>query len=336
MKFAPGNFREMKTFLIVLIATAGLSSLRAPAQNPPTEEVSIGFLPAEWITSALRKTLSPQGRFSLVTPTGPVRITDAGERIDAARRALQYLQNAPALVPIEIVFTTYAQREVSRMHVEPPVLNYGIPVPDRYDPPRILAGAGGVVVVPAQPHNFTTRGVGSGAVVTPSAGGYSPGDPEMRVGGTDVTNGITRRLSVSTVLGRPVIATVVRQSPAVPALRALAERYRAIAGNEPAWSAAGTELQMTPEPAGGAVMVRVIPQIVLPPAAAGQPPRRLPLQACTAGVMIARGAQSQTGVLPGTDPEFYRTFLSAPQLGADSFTSLTVSADVQYIGGPPK
>ena len=52
--------------------------------------------------------------------------------------------------------------------------------------------------------------------------------------------------------------------------------------------------------------------------------------------MIARGAQSQTGVLPGTDPEFYRTFLSAPQLGADSFTSLTVSADVQYIGGPPK
>jgi hypothetical protein len=129
---------------------------------------------------------------------------------------------------------------------------------------------------------------------------------------------------------------VLRQAPDAAALRALALKFHAIADNEPAWTAAGTELQITPELSGATVLLKVMPQIVLPPAVQGQPPRRIPITACAAGVPIARGALTQTGLIPAADPEFYRVFLGAQQAVEDTFTAMTVTASAQYIGSPPE
>lgn len=313
------------------------AGVTAAGQGVVTEEVPIGFLPLEWVKSALQKTLSPQGRSVMVTPTGPLRLTDAEASVAAARRALAELQQAPALVPVELSFATTARRVVQRLPVEPPVVSNGIPVPNRYDPPRIIQnGAGGVTIVPSMPRDFHTRNVGPGTVVNPSPTGYQTQNSEVGLTETVTTGGLTRRFSASMVLGKPVALPVVRQVPDVAALRALALKYGAIADGEPAWPAAGTELVVRPELSGGALVVSITPQIVLPPAAAGQPARRIPLPACAAGVLIARGAPGSTGILPKTDPEFYRVFLGTPQAVEETVTALTVAAQVQYVGGPPK
>jgi hypothetical protein len=321
---------------LVLSAAALIASAAAPVV---TEEISLGFLPMDWVASALQKTLSPQTRTALVTPTGPIRITDHGENIAAARQALEQMQKAPAVVPVEISFSTTARRVVQRLPVEPPVVSSGIPVPDRYDPPRIIANpGGGITVVPSQPRDFRTRNVGPGTVVIPSPTGYQTLTPEVRMTETETVTagGPARRFSASTVPGKPVLFTVVRQAPDAAALRALALKYGAIVEAEPAWAAAGTELLVRPEISGGSLVVNITPQIVLPPSAAGQAGRRIPISACAAGVLIARGAPGNTGILPKTDPEFYRLFLGAPQAAEDTFTSMTVTAQVQYVGGPPE
>jgi hypothetical protein len=313
------------------------AGVAAAAPAIVTDEISIGFLPADWVAATLKKTLSPQGRSVWVSPTGPVRISDQNEKLEAARTALGELQKAPALVPIELTFATMAQRTVQRLPVEPPVVSDGIRIPQRYDPPRIIAnGNGSVVVIPAQPREFRTRNVGPGTVVNPSPTGYQTLTPEVRMAETVTTGGISRRFSASTVPGKPVLLTVLRQVSDPAALRALALRFGAIADTEPAWTAATTELLVTPQISGAALVVNVVPQIVLPPLAPGQAPRRIPISSTAAGVMVARGAPSNTGMLPKTDPEFYRVFFGAAQAEDDTFTALTVAAQVQYLGGPPQ
>ncbi len=320
----------LRTALTFLAASSALG------QGVVTEELPIGFLPVDWVKSALQKTLSPQGRTVLVTPTGPVRITDAGDKVAAARRAIAELQQAPALVPVELSFATTARRVVQRLPVEPPVVSSGIPVPDRYDPPRIIQnGAGGVTVVPSMPRDFRTRNVGPGTVVNPSPTGYQTQNSEVRLTETIPTTSVARRFSASSVSGKPVFLSVVRQVPDPAALRALALKYGAVPEAEPAWTAAGTELLVRPELSGGSLVVNITPQLVLPPMAAGQPPRRIPISACAAGVLVARGAPGSTGLLPKTDPEFYRVFLGAAQAVEDTVTAVTVTASVQYVGGPP-
>lgn len=327
----------MNSFVLALLALL-LGGLIASAASPAvTEEVPLGFLPMEWVAAALQKTLSPQGRSVLVTPTGPVRITDQGDRIDAARSALDALQKAPALLPLDISFTTTSRREVQRLPVEPPVVNYGIPVPDRYDPPRIIQnGGGGFTIVPAQPRSFRTRNVGPGTVVNPSPTGYQTGNAEVRLTETVTSELFNRRFTASTVPGKPVLVTVLRQAPDAAALRALALKHRAISEAEPAWAAAGTELLVTPELSGGSLVVNIVPQIVLPAATPAQATRRIPISACSAGVVTARGASGQRGTLPRTDPEFYRLFLGAAQAADDTITAVTVAARVDYIGNAPK
>ncbi len=329
----------MKTLLCgsLAIFTWGMMTLGEVAQRVVTEEIPIGFLPAEWVNAGLRKSMSPQGRATMVTPTGPVRVADAAERVAAARQALEQLQKAPAVVPLEISFATTARRVVQRLPVEPPVVSSGIPVPDRYDPPRLIQnGAGGVIVVPAMPRDFRTRNVGPGTVVNPSPTGYQTFNSEVRITETVPSTAMVRRFSASTVPGKPVFLAVVRQVPDAAALRALALKYAAIPEAEPAWTAAGTELLVRPELSGGSLVVNITPQIVLPPSAPGQAPRRIPIAACAAGVMIARGAPGNTGMLPKTDPEFYRVFLGAAQAVEDTITAVTVSGQVQYVGSPPQ
>jgi hypothetical protein len=311
-----------------------IASAAPPAQV--SEEVPVGFLPLEWVTGALQKTLSPQGRYVFVTPSGPIRISDQAEKVTAARHALERLQKAPALVPMELLFTTTAQRTVRRLPVESPVSGVGIPVPDRYAPPRVIAdGSGNFTVIPSQPRSFTTRGVGAGTVVNPSASGYATASPEVRMSETTTVTVGTRRFSASTTPGRALSISVLRQVPDVAALRALARKYEAIAESEPAWSAAGTELLVRPELADGALVVNIVPQIVLPPGPDATV-RRIPITACAAGVLVARGAPGSKGLLPRTDPEFYRFFLGVTEAVDETLTALTVTARVQYVGGPPK
>lgn len=324
----------MKPLLRTSLALVG--AIGAVAAPPVSEEVSIGYLPVDWVTATLRKTLSPEARYGFVSPDGPVRISDQRAKIDAARQALGELQKAPALVPIEISFATTTRREVQRLPVAPPVVDYGIPVPNRYDPPRIISHpGGGITVIPAHPRDFTTRGVGPGTVVNTAPIGYQTLTPEVRMRETVVTSNIARRFNASTVLDKPISLAVMRQSPEPAALRDLALKHRAIADNEPAWPAAGTELLITPELSSGALVVNIVPQIVVAASAPAQP-RRIPLKACAAAILVARGAPTNTGILPRTDPEFYRLFLGAQPAADETVTSMTVTAKVQYVGGPPK
>jgi hypothetical protein len=315
-----------------------LGGLIACAAPPAlvSDDVPLGFLPLEWVSGTLRKTLSPRGRFSFVTPTGPVRIADEAEKVAAARRALDELQKTAALVPIDLQFTTTAQRTVQRRPVESPVSGVSIPVPNAYTPPRVMSdGRGNTTVVPAQPRSFGTRQVGPGTIVNPSPSGYATATPEVRI--TDTTTAIVgaRRFQASTVPGRAVTIPVVRAAPDPAALRALARKYDAIPESEPAWSAAGTEFLVEPRLVDGALVVNVVPHIVLP-AAPGQTARRIPIPACPAGILVARGAPPSKGLLPRTDPEFYRVFLGAAHAVDETLTALTVTASVQYVGRPTK
>lgn len=294
-----------------------------------TEEVPAGFLPTEWVTATLKRALSPQGRYVL-QHGGPVRITDTREKIDAARRALEELQKAPALVPLELVFTTHARRTVERLPVQPPVHDTGFPYPTRFDPPRVIMhGNGGFTFVPSQPRDFTTRNVGSGTVVNPAPTGDVTAQPEVRLNETTATSDVARRFSASATPGQNVTLPVLPRGSDPAALRALAVKLRAVDESEPAWPAAATELRIKPELSGGALVVNIVPHIVLTPS------RRVPLHACAAAVLLAPAAPKNTGLLPRTDPEFYRLFLgTAPP--DDSFTALTVTARVQYLGSPPR
>lgn len=294
-----------------------------------TDEVPAGFLPTEWVTAALKRTLSPQGRYVL-QHGGPVRITDTREKIDAARRTLEEWQKAPALVPLELVFTTHARRPVQRLPVEPPVHDTGFPYPTRFDPPRIIMnGSGGFTFVPSQPRDFATRNVGSGTVANPAPSGYATTHPEVRLNETTTTSDIARRFSASATPGQTIALPVLPRVADPAALRALAVKLRAIDESEPAWTAAATELRIKPELPAGALVVNIVPHIVL------APNRRVPLQACAAAVLLAPAAPKNTGLLPRTDAEFYRLFLgTAPP--DDAFTALTLTARVQYLGSPPR
>lgn len=326
----------MKSFLPAVLALFAMG-LGVSGQGVVTEELPIGFLPMEWVKSALQKNISPQGRTVLVTPTGPLRLTDREDHVAAVRRALGAMQQAAALVPVELGFNATASRVVQRLPVEPPVVSSGIPVPDRYDPPRIIQNsAGGVTVVPSMPRDFRTRQVGPGTVVNPSPTGYQTQNSEVRLTETVPTTTALRRFTASTVPGKPIALTVVRQVSDPAALRALALKQGAIADTEPAWTAAGSELLVRSEITDGSLVVNVTPQLVVATAAPGSAARRIPLPTCAAGVLIARGAPSQTGLLPRTDPEFYRAFLGQLQLADDTVVSLSVKADVQYLGSPPQ
>jgi hypothetical protein len=325
----------LRAFILAL-SLCGLSP--AALAQPASEELPVGFLPAEWVNATLRKTLSPQGRIEWITATGPVRVTDEAAKIGAAQGALAELQRAPAVVPIDILFATTERRVVQRVPVEPPVMERGFPVPNRHDPPRIIQNApGSFTVVPAQPRDFTTRNVGPGTVVNPSVSGFTTLTPEVRMSETvSAQAGPARRFTGSTVPGKPVQFIAQRLAPDAAALHALARKLGAIAEDEPAWTAAATGFLVTPTISGGALVVTVVPQIFLPAPAPGEPARPVPLTACAASVMIARGAPANTGLLPRTDQEFYRIFLGMPPSANEAFTALTVTADVQYVGAQRK
>ncbi len=316
--------------LCITLGIAVLCPLAALAETLPPgsaatlvrEDVSVGFLPLGWVAPELRKALSPQGKFQYLSLNGPVRITDAPARIEAVRRALAELQAAPAIVPVDLSFTTTTTRTVRRSAPLTPSEMTGIPVPSRYDPPRIIAnGNGSVTVIPATPHFEKPRDLSSsvGAVI----------EEEVR------DAAVARRFSASLVLNKRVDLPVLRASTDTAALRALALQAGAIDATEPVWLAAGTELSLRAELSVGVLILNVTPQIVVT-GAPGAAPRRIPLLTCAGAVPIKRGDPPATGTLKNVDAGFFRTFLGTPQVEDGTLAALKVEASVNYIGGPPK
>ncbi len=308
--------------LLLASALCSLTVAGNGAAPVRTEDVQVGFLPLGWVAPAVRKALSPQGTFRYVSVDGPVRITDTPANIEAARRVLTQLEMAPALVPVELNFLTFTERTVRRPAPRTPSEETGIPVPSRYDPPRIIAnGSGGVTVIPSTPHFDRPRPVGS--------------DVGSEIVERRQENAVARRVSASLVVGKPVDVPVVREVTDIGALRALALKSHAIDNSEPAWSAAGTELRLSAELAGGALILNITPQIVIA-GVQGEAPRRIPLLSYAAAVPIIRGKPAVTGALKNAGVLFYRTFLGAPQIEDGAATALKVAASVNYVGGPPR
>src|SRR3954452_21967573 len=129
------------SFVLATMALNGL--LRAD-----TVDVPIGFVPPVWVTATLRKTLSPQGRFVLLTPNGTVRITDTQAKIEDAQDALEKLQKAPALVSLNLTFTVISKKTVEKQVTQGgPEGRNSFPYPTSYSAPKIAQRSGGGFVV---------------------------------------------------------------------------------------------------------------------------------------------------------------------------------------------
>jgi len=299
----------------------------------------MGSLPAETVTAALKKTLSPQGRFVILAINGTVRVFDTPAKIEEAQRVLQELQSAPSTVSFSISVRTGMQR-VTRRSTDPgPVTtDYEIPVPQTYGAPQIVVGPGGSrAVVPGNPGNFTTRHVDPGdqVYIRPgyTTGGYVTGQ-EVRTEESGVEGGVNHNYAGSTVFPKPVAVTVLTAVADPQALHDWAIRNGAVPTTEPAWATAGTEIAVAPEHADGGLLLNLTPQIVLP-GAAGQASRRIPVKVCATSVLTKRGIPSTLEGFPGTDPEFYRLFFGALESKDDTLTRVTVAAVNDYPTSAP-
>jgi hypothetical protein len=288
-----------------------------------TEDVAIGFLPANWVSASMAKSLGANGRFVMLSPNGPVRIVAAPERIAAARTALSSLQTSPAIVALELSFVAFSDKVETRPSAAPPEVIDGIPAPRHFTPPRIVARpGGGAIAVPSQPI-FSHR-----AAAVPAAGA-GDGIPV-----TTRSSRILRRVNASCILGQSVAVPLSPRAADPAALRGLAIKLDALPATEPEWTAASTELQVQTELKEGVLVVNVTPQLVLPATDGGEA-RRIPLAACAAGIPISRGAAAPVGTLPRTDAEFYRLIIGTAPTEAGAVTALRVTATVSYVGSPP-
>jgi len=309
--------------------------MAAPASH---DDISIGSLPAESVTAALRKTLSPQGRFVILAVNGTVRIFDTPAKIEEARQVLQNLQNAPATVSFAINVRTGVRR-VTRSSSDPgPVtVDYDVPVPQTYSAPQIAGQGGrGSTVVPGNPGNFTTRHVNPGdrVYVNPSyvTGGYVTGT-EVQTQETAAEGGVNHNYAGSTAFPKSAAVTVSAAVSDPLGLHDWAIKNGAVPANEPAWSRAGTEIVVTPEHADNGLLLNMTPQIVLP-GLAGQPPRRIPIKVCATSALTKPGAPAKLEGFPGADPEFYRVFFDAQESTGDTLTLITVAAGMNYSAQP--
>jgi len=316
---------------VALVAMLGGACL-APASGAPVanyEEVPFGYLSTLSVNAVLKNTLSARGRYVILPGTGRVRIFDSGDRVQAARSALEALQQAPANIAIELEVTT-GMRQVTRQDpaADEQGLGYEFPVPQNFDPPRITNSysGGSIVIVPAQPRNFTTRRVGAGGIVNISPTGYRTLEPEVRRSETALEGGVIHRVSGSAVLGKPAILPVLARVRDVQGLREWALTRGAIQHAEPPWQAAGTELLVTPEITNGNLSLNVVPQISIYGRA-----QHLSLPGCATVIPVERGTRATIDQLQGTDPEFYRVFFDAREAADGTMTSISVAAQVHYL-----
>jgi hypothetical protein len=326
----------VKVLIPVLVAfLAGLPMPQGTAAPSALyEDMPLGSLPAESVNVALRKTLSPQGRYVILAVNGTVRIFGTPDKIAEARKVLEALRNAPSIVTFQIDIRT-GMHEVTRQNPgsEPIASGYEIPVPQTYSPPRIV----GQNVAPGMPGNFTTRQVdrGSGSYVNPRAyvtGGYVTGT-EVRTQQTGLQGGVIHRFKGSTEFPKAVAIPVSSKVDDPAGLHDWAVTNGAIAANEPAWAGAGTDIVVTPEDTSDGVLLNMTPEIVIPGGNL-QAPRKVPLKTCSTSVLVKRGVPAVVDGFTGADSEFYRLFMGAQESNQNASTRISVSAGIDYIAQP--
>ena len=318
----------MKLLITVLFfVCASLFAAAAPVD--PHQDIPIGMLPLESVNATVRKVLSPQGRYVILTSTATVRVFDTPAKMQEARLALAALQNTPSLVAFEIGIRA-GMHPVVRQEPEMPSHSYDFPYPQHYDPPRILLlPGGGTIVIPAQPRDFTTRRVEPGAVVNLGPVGFLTRDPEVHKTFSSMEGGVLRKYKATATTGKPLALTVSGRVADIGALRELARKHGALAATEPEWVAAGTELLVTPEMSNAGLALQIVPQIVAYTGEGGRTVRRIPIPALAAGALVKRDATVSLDGFPGADAEFYRVFFGAKDSVEGTSASLTVSARVQ-------
>lgn len=299
----------------------------------PNEEVPIGFLPLDAVKNTIEKTKSPGGRYVILPANGTVRIYDSPGKIQETKQAIEALQSVPAMVSIALTVRTGARRVTRQQYpAQEPVHSYEVPIPRIYDPTRIVEPAGGgLIIVPGQPRNFTTRRVEPGTFVNISPSGYTTLSPEVRLGETSLEGGVARKYVGSTAIGKSVAFPVLRKVEDPRALHDLARQQGAIAGNEPEWAAAGTELSVTPALSNGYLSVQVTPQIIVS-TADGRAIRRIPVSNSGTSFLAQRSTKMPMETAPAGDAEFYRLFFGAKENGAEAVTLFSLTAGVQHIG----
>jgi hypothetical protein len=308
--------------LLVLIATSARAA---------TEDMALGFLPLDAVSATLRKTLSPQGRFVILTQNGIVRVIDTPEKIRDARRVLEELQKSPAIFSIDLTLKTGLRRVTKSSSSQTPAEAVDIPIPQRFDPPRVMIGPNGrPIVIPAQPRDFTTQRVGPGVAVNVSPTGFSTNEPQVNVTRSSIEGGTARRFVGAGSFEKPALLAVSRQVADPAALRALALKVGAITEAEPAWTTAATEISITPEIARDGLVLNIVPQIIVF-SGSGQPARRIPILACAAPVLAHRGIPVTIEGLPRADADFYRLFFGAADAGDETLTTLTFSTAMRYV-----
>ena len=282
----------------------------AMAATGPYEDVPIGALPADVVKGIVQKSLSPQGRFVILAVNGTVRIFDTPQNIAQARQALEAMQNSPAMISFAFIIKT-GMHKVTTVSSSGPAVE--IPVPSTYAPPQVYQTGRGYIVTPAYPTSFTNEVVGEQTTITK----------------TSVEGGVPHRFAGSTVFPKPVAVTICAKAADPAGLHDWAVKSGAVPQNEPAWTAARTEILVTPEHADSGMILNLQPQVVV--AAADGSPRVIPLRVCTASVVVKQGVGTAFDGFPGADADFYRLFLGAQESTEDALTSVTVGAAIEYL-----
>ncbi len=293
----------------------------------PYEDVPIGALPADAVKAILQKTLSPQGRFVILATNGTVRIFDTPEKIAAARTALETLQTAPATISFAVIIKTGMHMVTKSSSTGQDYGGVEFPVPNNYATPQVAQCGRGVVVTPATPRNFRPHQVGYGGGYV-DQGGYVSG-VEVNTQETGLEGGVLHRFEGSTVFPKPVAVTACAKVPDAAALRDWAVKNGVVKENELPWTAARSEILVTPERTSDGMVLNLLPQIVV--AGAAGSPRAIPLRVCATSVTVKQGVAATFEGLPGADAEFYRVFLGAQESTDDAVTSITVGAAVVYV-----
>lgn len=297
-----------------MVAVMALLPLpRAMGVSGTYEDIPLGALPADVVKSLVQKNLSPQGRFVILIANGTVRVFDTPQNIAQARKAMSDMQNAPALVGFEFIIKT-GMHKVTKVTSSGPV--EGFPVPQTYSPPQIYPSGHGYVVIPSTPTSFTTETFGPTTTITQ----------------TSIEGGEAHRYGGTTVFPKPAAVTICAKAPDPAALRDWAVKNGAAPESEPAWTAARTEILVTPEHADFGMIMTLQPQVVV--TSADGKSRVVPLRVCTASVTVKQGTPVVLDGFPGADPDFYRLFLGAQESTADTISSVTIGAAYDYSAVP--
>lgn len=140
--------------LALLVAT-----LPTPAAGGPLErrEIDAPFLSLEQVRELVQPTLTPEGKFVLLSEKGSVLVIDRPEGIAAAEEALAQAELPEALVDLEFQFRTGLPARGASISV-----GQEVPLPVEWSRPRLFVGPDGVSGwVPASPTRFETRHFGT-------------------------------------------------------------------------------------------------------------------------------------------------------------------------------